>query len=73
MINWKKNVPTNLKKFKSKVDKEDVDKLVLVSVNLSKISDVVKNDAVRKDVYNAKNKKNKSIKIKQKTKQTWNQ
>ena len=69
----KKNVPTNLKKFKSKVDKVDVDKLVLVSVNLSKISDVVKNDAVRKDVYNAKNKKNKSIKIKQKTKQTWNQ
>ena len=66
----KKNVPTNLKKFKSKVDKVDVDKLVLVSVNLSKISDVVKNDAVRKDVYNAKNKKNKSIKIKQKTKQT---
>ena len=69
----KKNVPTNLKKFKSKVDKVDVDKLVLLSVNLSKISDVVKNDAVRKDVYNAKNKKNKSIKIKQKTKQTWNQ
>ena len=66
----KKNEPTNLKKFKSKVDKVDVDKLVLVSVNLSKISDVVKNDAVRKDVYNAKNKKNKSIKIKQKTKQT---
>ena len=69
----KKNVPTNFKKFKSKVDKVDVDKLVLVSVNLSKISDVVKNDAVRKDEYNAKNKKNKSIKIKQKTKQTWNQ
>ena len=65
----KKNVPTNLKKFKSKVDKVDVDKLVLVSVNLSKISDVVKNHAVRKDVYNAKNKLNKSIKIKQKTKQ----
>ena len=66
----KKNVLTNLKKFKIKVDKVDVDKLELVSANLSKI---VKNDAVRKDVYNAKNKNNKSIKIKQKNKQTWNQ
>ena len=63
----KKNVLTNLKKFKIKVDKVDVDKLELVSANLSKI---VKNDAVRKDVYNAKNKNNKSIKIKQKNKQT---
>ena len=39
--------------MKSKVDKLDVDKLVPVSVDLSKLSDVVKND-VRKDVYNTK-------------------
>ena len=40
--------------MKNKVDKLDVDKLVPVSVNLSKISDVVNNDVVKKDVYNAK-------------------
>ena len=40
--------------MKSKVDKLDVDKLVLVLVDLSKLSDVVKNNVVRKDVYNAK-------------------
>ena len=39
--------------MKSKVDKLDVDKLVAVPVNLSKLSDVVKNDVVIKDVYNA--------------------
>ena len=49
-----KNVPTNLSNFKSKVDKLDVDKLVPVPVDLSKLSDVVKNDVVKKDVYNAK-------------------
>ena len=48
-----KNVPSNLSNLKSKVHKLDVDKLVPVPVNLSKISDVVKNDAVKKDVYNA--------------------
>ena len=37
--------------MKNKVDKLDVDKLVPVSVNLSKISDVVNNDVVKKDVY----------------------
>ena len=51
------NVPTNLRKLKSKVDKLDVDKLLPVSVSLSKLSDVVKNDVVKKDVYNAKIKK----------------
>ena len=40
--------------MKSKIDKIDVDKLVPVSVDLSKLSDVVKNDVVKKDVYNAK-------------------
>ena len=51
------NVRTNLRKLKSKVDKLDVDKLLPVSVSLSKLSDVVKNDVVKKDVYNAKIKK----------------
>ena len=40
--------------MKSKVDKLDVDKLVPVPVDLSKLSGVVKNDVVKKDVYNAK-------------------
>ena len=40
--------------MKSKVDKLDVDKLVPVPVDLSKLSDAVKNDVVKKDVYNAK-------------------
>ena len=49
-----KDVPTNLSNLKSKVDKLDVDKLLPVPVDLSKISDVVKNDVVKKDVHNAK-------------------
>ena len=49
-----KNAPSNLGNLKSKVDKLDVDKLVPVPVDLSKLSDVVKNDVVKKDVYNAK-------------------
>ena len=40
--------------MKSKVDQLDVDKLVPVPVDLSKLSDVVKNDVVKTDVYNAK-------------------
>ena len=40
--------------MKSKVDKLDVNKLVPVPVDLSKLSDVIKNDVVEKDVYNAK-------------------
>ena len=40
--------------MKSKVDKLDVDKLIFVPVDLSKLSDVVKNNFVKKDVYNAK-------------------
>ena len=40
--------------MKSKVDKLDVDKLVPVPVDLSKLSDVVKNDVVKKDICNAK-------------------
>ena len=49
-----KNVPNNISNLKSKVDKLDVDKLVPVPVDLSKLSDAVKNDVVKKDVYNAK-------------------
>ena len=48
-----KNVPTNLSTLKSKVDKLDVDRLVPVTVDLTKVRDVVKNDVVKKDAYNA--------------------
>ena len=44
-----KNVPTDLNNLKSKKDK-----LVPVPVDLSKLSDVVKNDVVKKDKYNDK-------------------
>ena len=37
--------------MKSKVDKLDVDKLIPAPVDLSKLSDVVKNDFVKKDGY----------------------
>ena len=37
---------TNLRYLKSKVDKLDVDKLVPVPVDLSKLSDAVKNNFV---------------------------
>ena len=43
-----KNLLTNFSNLKSKVDKLDVDKLVPVPVDLSKISDAVKNDVVKK-------------------------
>ena len=49
-----KNVLTHLNNLKSKVVKLDFDKLVPVSVDLSKLSDAVKNDFIKKDVYNAK-------------------
>ena len=39
--------------MKRKVEKIDVYKLVPVPVDLNKLSDVVKNDIVKKDVYNA--------------------
>ena len=48
-----KNVPTNLSNLKSKVDKLDVNKLVPFPVDLSKQSNVVKNDVVKKEFYNA--------------------
>ena len=42
---------TNLVKLKTEVDKLDIDKLVPVPVDLSKLTDVVKNDVVKKDLY----------------------
>ena len=43
---------SNLASLKTEVDKLDIDKLVPVPVDLSKLSDVVKNDVVKKTVYN---------------------
>ena len=40
--------------MKNKLDKLGVHKLVPVPVDLSKLSDAVINDVVKKDVYNAK-------------------
>ena len=41
-------VKTNLASLKTEVDKLDIDKLAPVPVDLSKLSDVVKNDVVKK-------------------------
>ena len=41
----------NLATLKTEVDKLDIDKLVPISTDLSKLSNAVKNDAVEKDVY----------------------
>ena len=43
---------TNLASLKPEVDKLDIDKLAPVPVNLSKLSDVVKNDVAKKTVIN---------------------
>ena len=45
-------VQTGLDSLKSKVDKLDVHELVHVPVDLSKLSDVAKNDVVKKTEYN---------------------
>ena len=42
---------TNLTSLKTEVDTLDIDKLVPVPADLSKLSDVVKNDVVKKIVY----------------------
>ena len=44
------NLPTKLSNLKREVDKLDVEKLLPVPADLSKLSDVVKNDVVKKDV-----------------------
>ena len=43
---------TNLASLKTEVDKLDIDKLAPVPIDLSRLSDDVKNDVVKKDVYN---------------------
>ena len=42
---------TNLANLKTEVDKLEIDKLAPVPLDLSKLSDVVKNDAVKKTVF----------------------
>ena len=43
---------TNLASLKTEVDKIDVDKLQTVPIDLAKLSNVVKNDVVKKTEYN---------------------
>ena len=43
---------TNLASLKTEVDELDIDKLVPIPLDLSKLSDVAKNDVVKKTVYN---------------------
>ena len=45
---------TNLATLKTEVDRLDIDKLVPVPTDLSKLINVVKNDVVKKTDYNAK-------------------
>ena len=45
---------SNLASLKTEVDKLRTDKLVPVPVDLSKLSDAVKNDVVKKNIHNAK-------------------
>ena len=42
---------TNLSSVKTEVDKLDIDKLATGPIDLSKLSNVVKNDVVKKTVY----------------------
>ena len=49
-----KILPNNLRNLKTKVDKLDIDKLVPVPIDLSKLSNVIKNEVVKKTEYNAK-------------------
>ena len=42
---------TNLASLETEVDELDIDKLLPVPIDLSKLSDVVKNDGVKKAVY----------------------
>ena len=65
MLIWKIYLPANLSNLKSKLAKLDVNKLVPVPIDLNKLCHIVKNDFVKKDVYNAeiKNIKNKKCDI----------
>ena len=51
MINLK-NAPSGLSNLKCKVDKLDTGKLATTQVDLCKLSDVVKNEVVKKTEYN---------------------
>ena len=57
-----KNIPSGVISLKRKANELDVDKLVPALVNLSKLSVVVKNDVVKKDVCNGE-KNTESIKV----------
>ena len=46
---------SNLARLKTETDQLDIDKLVPIPVDLSKLRDVVKNDVVKKTVYNKVN------------------
>ena len=46
-----KNVLSGLSSLRSKIDKLDIGKLEITPVNLSKLSDVVKNEVVKKTEY----------------------
>ena len=48
------SLKTNLANLENEVHKLDIDKLVHVPIDLSKLSNVVKNDVVKKVVYYAK-------------------
>ena len=45
------SLKTNLATLKTEVDKQDIDKLVPVPTDLSKLSNIVKNEVVKKYVY----------------------
>ena len=49
-----KSLPNNLSKLKTEVDKLDINKLIPVPVDLSKLSNVVKNEVIKKTEYDTK-------------------
>ena len=49
-----KSLPNNLRKLKTEADKLDIDKLVPVPIGLSKLSNLIKNEVVKKIEYNTK-------------------
>ena len=53
-INKLKSLPNNLSNLKKVVDKLDINKLAPIIVDLDKVSNVIKNEVVKKTEYNAK-------------------
>ena len=53
MTSWYFSFSTKIKlaSLKTEVDKLDIDKIVPVPIDFSKVSDLVKNDVVKKAVY----------------------